>query len=161
MKPPLLSFRALLQTDKKTFVERMPPTAHHETQLYKRAHTLFRNHQSLWFIAWFYMVLHPLFLFLMDPSSSWQVLVWGLIFKLNCAQCSVAIFCPKISLAWSEVLRQTKSILEQRESLITTDCRWNKASINYMSKPKCITRPNSFKITKGESIANEMNKMIK
>ena len=156
------------------------------------------------------MVLHPLFLFLMDPSSSWQVLVWGLIFKLNsdpgskirfkiltgiclsekktnqiniklncyrtsliisliyaihiiwpCAQCSVVIFCPKISLAWSEVLRQTKSILEQRESLITTDCRWNKASINYMSKPKCITRPNSFKITKGESIVNEMNKMIK
>ena len=154
------------------------------------------------------MVLHPLFLFLVDPSSSWQVLVWGLIFKLNsdpgskirfkiltgiclseikqiniklnryrtsliislryaihiiwpCAQRSVVIFCPKISLAWSEVLRQTKSILEQRESLITTDCRWNKASINYMSKPKCITRPNSFKITKGESIANEMNKMIK
>ena len=150
MKPPLLSFRALLQTDKKTFVERMPPTAHHETQLYKRAHTLFEIISLYDLQPGSLVVLHPLFLFLMDPSSSWQVLFWSLIFKLisdpgskirfkiltgiclaeikqiksisnktviglqtsliisliyaihiiwPCTQCSVVIFCQKISLA--------------------------------------------------------------
>ena len=55
------------------------------------------------------MVLHPLFLFLMDPSSSWQVLVWGLIFKLNSDPGSKIRFKILTGICLSE-LKQIKSM---------------------------------------------------
>ena len=80
----------------------LPPTAHHETQLHKRAHTVLRN-QSLWFIAWFSSgtsssssiskvslinLASIADIYILEFSFwSWiwkgfKILVWSLIFKL-------------------------------------------------------------------------------